>query len=127
MADDERKEKTKTTPSKGATEKAAVSGAVLEKRKALWNALNDFIRGSGGWVVSLPGATTLRVEIPQGTSLPAKLIELGYSPRHCGNGSRITPAGTIETITEHSTGKPVIRHHAGIIQTDVFETSLPGA
>jgi hypothetical protein len=127
MAEDERKEKTKTTPSKGATEKAAVSGAVLEKRKALWDALNNYIRGSGGWVTSLPGATTLRVEAPQGSSLPAKLIELGYSPRHCGNGSRIIPGGTVETIVDHLSGTRVARQHAGIIPVDVLEISLPGA
>jgi hypothetical protein len=66
----------------------------LEKRKKLWDALAKFIHDSGGCVTSAPHQKVVRVEIAPGSSLPSKLVELGYSPTYCGVGTRIT-AGTI--------------------------------
>jgi hypothetical protein len=97
----------------------------FEKRRRLWEALSAFVTGEGGWVTSLPGVIHLRVEVPQGSALPARLIELGYSVRTAGSGTRITPRGTIETIVEHSsTGKPIIRHHPGIVPVDIIKIRL---
>ena len=70
------------------TEPAPVS----RKRIQLWNALSDFIHENGAWTTSVPGMKLLRLEVPQGSSLPAKLAELGYAPRHAGTGTRITSA-----------------------------------
>jgi hypothetical protein len=100
--------------------------AEVEQRRLLWEALRDFIHAAGGWVVSLPGLREIRIEAPQGSSLPAKLIELGYSPRICGSSTRITPTGTIETITHHPIGKPITRHHPGIVPVDILEIELSG-
>jgi hypothetical protein len=71
-------------------------------------------------------ANESRIETPQGSALPAKLLELGYQPRHCGSATRLVPGGKIETITEHSSGEPIIRHHAGIIPIDILEIELLG-
>jgi hypothetical protein len=99
----------------------------FEKRRRQWEALSAFVTGEGGWVTSLPGVIHLRVEVPQGSALPAKLIELGYSVRAAGSGTRITPRDTIETITAHSTtGKPIIRHHPGFQNIDIIEITLEG-
>jgi hypothetical protein len=101
--------------------------AGLEQRRKLWEALRDFIHSVGSWVVSPPGQKEIRIECRQGSSLPAKLIELGYSPRHCGTGTRITATGTTETITKHSTtGQPIIRQHPGFVPVDIIEITLGG-
>jgi len=97
-----------------------------KKRSDLWDALNVFIQTSGAWLTSLPGVSVLRVEVPQGSLLPAKLIELGYNPRHCGTGTRLTPGGTVETVSEHCHGKPITRQHHGFVPIDIIEIKLPG-
>lgn len=72
--------------------------AEFEKRRKLWEALCAYIHGQGAWLISAPGAKYLRIECKQGSALPAKLMELSYSPRHCGTGTRLTPGNTAETI-----------------------------
>ena len=54
----------------------------------------------------------MRIECKQGSALPAKLIELGYSPRHCGTGTRLTSGHTPETI---------------FLPIDILEITLPGS
>ena len=79
---------------------------LLEKRKKLWDALAKFIHAEGGHVTSAPHTKTLRIEVPQGSALPAKLTELGYSPRHLSTGMRI--------------------QIGAFLPVDVIEISLPG-
>jgi hypothetical protein len=98
----------------------------FEQRRKLWEALITYITSNGGWVTGLPGAKHLRAEVPRGSALPAKLMEFGYSIRHCGAGTRLTPGGNVEIITEHSTGKPIARHHAGFVPVDIIEITLAG-
>jgi hypothetical protein len=97
-----------------------------EKRRRLQEALTNFIHSQGAWVTSPPGARCLRVEIVQNSSLPAKLIELGYNPRHCGTSTRIVSGGTTETTTDRRTGNQIIRHHDGIVPIDIIELEIPG-
>jgi len=78
-----------------------------DKKRELWNALYDFVHGNGGWVVSVPDAFPLRVELRQGSALPAKLTQAGYAPRSCGMTTRILP------------NKP-------IVSVDIIEIDLPG-
>ena len=84
---------------------------LFEQRQKLWDALHRFIQGHGAWLTSAPGAKYLRIECKQGSALPAKLIELGYSPRHCGTGTRLTSGNTPETI---------------FLPVDILEITLPG-
>ena len=101
--------------------------AGFEQRRKLWEALSAFVSKQGGWVVSAPGNRQMRIEIALGSSLPAKLSELGYDPIHCGTTTRITGTGSVETITAHSTtGQPSIRQHPGFQNVDVIEITLGG-
>jgi hypothetical protein len=128
MADTPERDTKKTkTVSDWVNRPARPESAGLEQRRRLWEALAEFVASQGGWVTSLPGVKDLRIECPAGSALPSRLIELGYSPRHCGSSTRITPTGTVEAITKHSsTGQPIIHHHAGIVPVDILEISLPG-
>ena len=64
------------------------------------------IQAAGGWVTSVPGADTLRFEIPELSALPEQLKAAGWRPLHMGTGTRIVPGAVAQTITVHSTGKP---------------------
>jgi hypothetical protein len=83
----------------------AVNAGSEEKRKQgeRWEALNTFIRKHGGAVVSVPGAKTLRVEVPKDSLLPAKLAELGYNVSSHGTVSRVTGAPSITAKMERLT------------------------
>ena len=61
----------------------------VKKRRKLWRALTEFIQSHGGWVVSPPSDRYLRVEVPQGSSLPVRLAKIGYSLRHAGLTTRL--------------------------------------
>jgi hypothetical protein len=63
---------------------------VNEQRRKLSEALTEYVQQNGGWVTSPPGAKNMRIETPQNSALPTKLIELGYSTRSAGIGTRIT-------------------------------------
>jgi hypothetical protein len=70
---------------------------MTERQKRLWDALNDFIRKSGGWLVSTPNEKYLRVEVERGSSLPTKLTEFGYDVRSAGVSTRVTSNGLMPT------------------------------
>lgn len=100
-----------TDKKKNYVEYLKAEASQIELRKNLFEALSKYIHGHGGWVISSPGRKDLRVEIPRGSSLPAKLADLGYSPRHCGTGTRLTSGNTPETI---------------FLPVDILEIKLPG-
>ena len=106
------------------TDKAAAIVAKAKARQELATALHEFVKENGGFIVSAPGSD-LRIEVVQGSPLPAKLAALGYAVHHCGTGQRITSGGTVEIVTER--GKQVARHHHGLVAVDVLEIALPGA
>jgi len=62
---------------------------VSEKRRRLWTALHDYIRGQGGWVTSPPFGRFVRIECNQGSSLPVQLEQAGHHLRHAGMTTRI--------------------------------------
>ena len=70
---------------------------VSAARRRLWTALNDFIRGQGGWVTSPPFGRFLRIECDQGSSLPVELKKAGHQLRHAGMISRID-GGRFHTV-----------------------------
>lgn len=128
----------KRTHSNAATQKYQPIGAeekdAIRERKAEFEALNDLVRRGGGWIVSVPGAREVRLEVLPGSPLPNALRARGYQverdePAH---GERILPHsivewfvrggdGTLELMTEGST-KPVASRftHAGIVAVDRF-------
>jgi hypothetical protein len=82
--------KPKIEPSKWAGPTRRPPDAALEKRRALWDALNTFVTKHGRWITSPPGTQDLRIEIPERSDLPAKLTELGYRPLNMGQATRLT-------------------------------------
>jgi hypothetical protein len=96
-----------------------------DKRRKLWDALNKLVHQEGGWITSVPGVPYIRLECLRGSSLPAKLSEIGFSPRYVGVSTRLVPGGTIKTTTEHSTGMPLTRRHTGFVPIDIVEITLP--
>ncbi len=66
---------------------------ITQERRRLWNALNKYITDQGGFVVSPPFASPLRIEIMPGSPLPARLRELGYTPGHAESITRVTGDG----------------------------------
>jgi hypothetical protein len=60
-----------------------------QTRKALWQAMADFVHLHGGWVVSPPSNRYLRLECPQGSALPTQLAKAGFPLRHAGMTTRI--------------------------------------
>ena len=82
-------------------EELKAKGLAVEQRKKLWEALSKYIHDNGCFLVSLPSEKNLRIEAPKNSSLPVKLRELGYAPRHLSTGTRIQagaflPVDTIE-------------------------------
>jgi hypothetical protein len=66
----------------------------------------------------------LRIEILQGSSLPAKLVEFGYEIRHSGTGTRLMPGGVVQRFVER--GAQRTRLHDGAVAVDIIEISLSG-
>ncbi len=66
-----------------------LDAAAAARRQRLWAALVEFIARKGGHVISAPGEKHLRVEIPQHSSLPDELYDLGYDLQPTGNNIRI--------------------------------------
>jgi len=63
-----------------------------EKRRALWHALNRFITELGGFVVSAPFSSPIRIEAPRDSTLPKRLAEAGYDVVFRGQLTRIGSA-----------------------------------
>ena len=70
---------------------------VSEKHRRLWSALNDYIRGQGGWVTSPLFGRFVRIECNQGSSLPVQLENAGHRLRHAGMTTRID-GGAFHTV-----------------------------
>ena len=73
--------------------------------------LSEYITANGGTVVSIPFLKTLRLEVSPGSPLPAKLREFGYTVRHAGTGTHLSPGNTPAEIFR---------------AVDVVEITLPG-
>jgi hypothetical protein len=65
------------------------SPLIIEKRMRLFDAINAFCRELGGWVISVPGHRTVRIECRKDSVIPAKLIAAGHDVRHVGSHTRI--------------------------------------
>ena len=89
MADTPAKPKPKIETSKWARERPKLNSAV-EKRRALWSAVNAFVVKHGGWITSPADTATIRIEAPTSSPLPSLLADLGYSVQHVGQATRLT-------------------------------------
>ncbi|WP_316159796.1 hypothetical protein [Bradyrhizobium sp. SZCCHNRI20481] len=89
-------------------------------------ALNRWVTARGGWIVSLPGADPVMIEVLPGSSLIDELEEAGYELTSASEGERIVPGrivqrfatasnGTFEPLTANSTVPVALTTtHAGI-------------
>jgi hypothetical protein len=97
---------------------------VVSPRQELYEKLCQQIDAAGGWVTSVPGADTLRFEIPERSALPEQLRAAGWSPLHLGTGTRVAPGAVVEMITVHSTGKPFQCRNDNFMGVDVYDLKL---
>ena len=65
------------------------------KRAELFSALDTFISGAGGWVISAPGASAVQSEAAPESKIPHDLIAMGFAVSAVGEGSRIIPGGVV--------------------------------
>jgi hypothetical protein len=102
----------------------AVSVNAEQKRRQAeaFEALNEFIRRHGGFVTTPPGDKTLRVEVPKGSVLPARLRELGFAIVERGSVTRVTGAQAISPKVERATRTVP----SAFCEMDVFEIRLDG-
>jgi hypothetical protein len=71
--------------------------AATQTRRKLWQALNEFISRRGGYLISPPHAKRLCVEVPQYSTLPDELIDLGYNLQPGGANTR-AQGSAVETV-----------------------------
>ena len=101
-------------------------GAVTDeaaKKAELFAQLESFIRNNGGWLISSPSEKIFRFEAPQDSSLPRKLIEMGWTIRFMGTSVRILPDSVKETFVDHSLpGRPTVtRSFSGLGEVACYE------
>ena len=63
-----------------------------EKRCELWHTLSRFITEHGGFVVSAPFSSPIRIEAPRDSTLSKRLAEAGYDLVFRGQLTRIGSA-----------------------------------
>ena len=100
--------------------RAANAGAEERRQQAeRFSALSEYIRKAGGFVTSPPGKV-LRVEVPKGSPLPARLAELGYIVAERGSISRITGTDYVKPSDElyGSRASPFAEYDVLEIRTD---------
>jgi hypothetical protein len=99
-----------------------------QRRTELWRAFNDFVRENRGWITSPPGSRVAIFETEVGSTLPQKLVKLGYAISELpGDHSRITGAGpSLQEETLKRQGY-AIDVPGPTIPVDRFEIVLPWA
>ena len=94
-----------------------------QKRKLAeaFEILNEYVRRAGA-VITIPPGKFVRIEAPKGSTLPAKLAELGYNIVECGFVSRIVGSTNYATqLDEIMNGAP-----SPFVTYTVFELTLSG-
>ena len=94
-----------------------------QRRAERWQAFCDFIRENRASIVSSPGGRTAVIEVMEGSTLPAKLAELGYNVVSRGTVTRITGAPASNPLTERLTGAAP----NPFTECGVIEVTLPWA
>src|SRR5690348_15520322 len=92
----------------------------IEKLKEKFEKLRLYVDSRGGWLVSVPGARDVAVEVLPDSLLPADLEDAGYrlTPVE-GTFKRMIPNAIEEVIMVR--GQPVRRTvHAGLVSTRRF-------
>jgi len=98
--------------------------------------LHAFVTERQGWIVSVPGAEMVTIEVLPGSILPNELRDAGYALEAVGSGERIlasaitekltlTSCGVFEPLTPDSTKAVAeIRRHEGIVKVRRFTFTM---
>jgi hypothetical protein len=109
----------------------------LEEAKAKFAAINEHVTEAGGWLVSVPGDPTMRLQVLPGSPLPGELIELGYLVTRTGETQRILPMAIAQPMTLSSSGalvaategstRPVtmVVTSAGLATVETYDLRVP--
>lgn len=109
----------------------------LAERKREFAVLNEWVNARGGWIVSIPGDTSVRIEVLEGSSVPEELRKDGYALTSLGASERIlhtaieqkfvrAPNGELVPLTPGSSGPVALRtQHAGIVTVERYGFDLP--
>ncbi len=78
-------------------------------------------------MVSVPGSVVMRFETPIGSTLPSDLRAKGDLVAAVGSTMRIVPNAIFESHAAERSSMPPIPSiiHAGIVQAEVYELTLP--
>jgi hypothetical protein len=109
----------------------------IDKRKARFEELNEFVQSRGGWTTNIPGSIEVTVEALPDSTLPDDLRARGYDLAEIGTGERILAHaiterftrrvdGELEPLTAEST-RPIAetRTHAGICRVRQYGFEMP--
>jgi hypothetical protein len=108
----------------------------LIERKQRFHGLCDFVSAHHGWVTSVPGSKTVRIECLPGSALPATLERIGYKLKRGEDGTRILPNAITESFVQNADGalaasegstRPVtmVTHSAGIAPVERYSFEIP--
>lgn len=108
----------------------------LVEHKREFAVLNRWITTRGGWIVSIPGDLSVRIEVLEGSSVPEELREEGYVLTSLGESERIlhtaveqkfvrAPDGTFVPVTPGSSGPvALVTQQAGLVTVLRFGFNL---
>jgi hypothetical protein len=101
--------------------RAGSPNQITERHRDLWGAINQFVTEHGGFVTSLQFASPIRIEVPMGSALPAKLAEAGYDLVFREQTTRIGAAA----VEHDRRGRPRMTSGYSFHTVDVYELKLP--
>jgi hypothetical protein len=98
------------------------------KRAALWDSFNAYCTENRGWIISPPGSRVAILETEKGSTLPEKLVRLGYSVTELpGDYSRLigaAPSPEAQRLARR--GHAVTEPCAGLIlEVSRYSVALP--
>jgi hypothetical protein len=76
----------------------------------------------GGWIVSQPDTSPVRLECPMDSQLPELLRGLGYNLQSGGIGERLMPFA--ETLKEHGRTNTITRQQVGVGIVGLWQLDL---
>jgi hypothetical protein len=93
------------------------------EQRNLWSKLNKYIMQEGGWIVSQPDVSPIRLECQMDSKLPDLLSEAGHTVRHLGTHERLIPI--TETRKLNDTNTTVTTQQVGVGVVGVWQFDLP--
>jgi hypothetical protein len=102
------------------------AGPKTDPHKELFSALNEYARSHGCWLISPPGRRIVVIESPVDNNIEKDLSAMGFKIAIVGHGSRLVGAAMKENVERSRYLPERLIHHAGEIETTLYEVVLPG-